>query len=100
MFAAVSYFQGAYDRYSYENWESNLEAFLSYFVLTSEQKCHYAQMRLVGESYWWWKDSRTSCQCWFSLQDLLRSRYAPHLLFTEFLETLEGIKKIIEGMTI
>jgi len=31
--------------------------------------------------------------------DLLRTRYAPHLLFTEFRETLEGIQKIIKGMT-
>ena len=51
MFAAVPYFRGAYDCYDYEDWESNLEAFFSYFVLTSEQKCHYAQMRLVGEAY-------------------------------------------------
>ena len=36
MFAAVSYFQGAYDRYGYEDWESNLEAFFNYFVLISK----------------------------------------------------------------
>ena len=30
------------------------------------------------------------------LQDLLRTRYAPHLLFTDFRETLEDIQKGIE----
>jgi len=51
MFTTVLYFRGAYDRYGYEDRESNLEAFVNYFVLTSEQKCYYAQMRLVGEAY-------------------------------------------------
>ena len=37
-------------------------------------------------------------RCWFVLQDLLHTRYAPHLLFTEFRETLEGIRKIIGDM--
>ena len=90
MYAALPYFRDSDDQYEYEKWESNLEAFFSYFVLTSEQKCCYAQMRLIGEAYWWWKDSHSSCRCWFILQDLLRTIYAPHLLFTEFRETLEA----------
>jgi len=53
MYAAIPYFWGSHDRDGYKNWESNLEAFFSYFILTSEQKCRYAQMRLVGEAYWW-----------------------------------------------
>jgi len=57
----------------------------------------YAHIRLVGEAYWWWKDSHSSCRCRFVLQGLLRIRYAPHSL-TEFWETLEGIRKIIEDM--
>ena len=32
-------FRGFYDRYGYEDWESNLETFFDYFSLTSEQKC-------------------------------------------------------------
>jgi len=55
-------------------------------------------MKLVGETYWWWKDNHCSRRCWFVLQDLLRTQYAPHFLFTELRETLEGIRKIIEGM--
>jgi len=55
-------------------------------------------MRLVGEAYWWWKDSHSSCWYSFVLQDLLRIR--PHLLFTDFKETLESFRKIIEGMVI
>jgi len=96
VFAAVPYFRGAYDHYGYEDWERNLEAFFSYFNLTSNQKCLYTQRKLDEKTYWWWKDSHSSCRCWFVLQDLLRTRYAPHLLFTEFRETLEDIQKSIE----
>ena len=32
------------------------------------------------------------------LANLLRTLYAPHLLFTEFQDTLEDIRKIIESM--
>ena len=56
-------------------------------------------MRLVEEDYWLWKGN-SSCRCWFVLQDLLGTRYAPHLLFTDFQETLEDIQKIIEDITI
>ena len=48
MYAAVPKFQGFYDRYGYEDWESNVETFFNYFSLTSEQKCLYARMKLVG----------------------------------------------------
>jgi len=67
--------------------------FFSYFHLTYNQKCQYAQRKLDEEAYWWWKDSHSSCQCWFVLQDLLRTQYVLHLLFTEFRETLEDIRK-------
>ena len=52
MFAAVFYFRGAYDRYGYEDWKRNIEAFFSYFDLTSNQKYFYAQRKLNEEAYW------------------------------------------------
>jgi len=51
-YAAISYFRGSNDHYRYENWENYLKIFFSYFSLTSKQKCHYTQMKLVGEAYW------------------------------------------------
>jgi len=51
MYEALLYFQGSNDHIEYEEWKSNLEAFFSYFILTSKQKYHYAQMRLVGQAY-------------------------------------------------
>ena len=53
MYMAVPHFWGSHNRYGYEEWESHLEEFFSYFFLISEQKYHYAQMRLVGDAYWW-----------------------------------------------
>ena len=100
MYAVLSYFRDSDDHYGYEKWESNLEGFFRYFVLTSEQKYCYAQMRLVGKASWWWKNIHSSCLCLFVLQDLFRTRYAPYLLFTEFRETLEGIWKIIGDMAV
>ena len=82
MFAVVPYFQYAYDCNGYEDWERNLEAFFSYFDLISNQKCLYAQRKLDEEPYWWWKDNYNFYRCWFVLQDLLCTRYAPHLFFT------------------
>jgi len=58
-----------------------LNNFFSYFGLTSKQKYHYAQMKLVGQAYWWWKDNHVNDQCWFVLQDYLRTLYAPHILY-------------------
>ena len=49
MYVAVPTFQGFFDHYGYENWESNLETFFNYFALTSEQKCLYVRMKLVGD---------------------------------------------------
>jgi len=34
MYAVLPYFRGSHDRDEYEKWESNLEVFFSYFVLT------------------------------------------------------------------
>ena len=51
MYATLTCFQGFDDQYGYEKWESNLEDFFSYFILTSEQKYRYAQMKLVGIAY-------------------------------------------------
>ena len=48
MYATVLTFQGFYDYYGYEDWESNLETFFNYFAQTFEQKCLYARMKLVG----------------------------------------------------
>ena len=53
MYAAIPYFGGFDDHYRYEKWKNNLEFFFSYFVLTAEQKCHYAQMKLVEKAYYW-----------------------------------------------
>ena len=52
MFASVPYFRGASDRYGYEDWKRNFEAFFSYFDLTSNQKCLYAQRKLDEVAYW------------------------------------------------
>jgi len=58
-------------------------------------------MRLVGQSLLVVeRDNHSSCRYCFVLQDLLRTQYTPHLLFTEFREILVGIRKLIEGMTI
>ena len=51
MYAALLYFRGSNNHIRYEEWKSNLEAFFNYFILTSEQKYHYAQMKLVGQVY-------------------------------------------------
>ena len=51
MHAAIPYFWSSSDHIGYENWENDLEEFFSYFVLTSEQKYHYTQMKLVGHAY-------------------------------------------------
>jgi len=53
MYAAILNFWGSNDHIGYENWENDLEEFFNYFILTSEQKYHYAQMKLVGQAYWW-----------------------------------------------
>jgi len=42
--------------------------------------------------------SHNFCRCWFVLQDLIRTRYASHLLHTEFRGTIVGIQKILEGV--
>ena len=81
MYATLPYFQDSNDHIGYEEWESNLEAFFSYFILTSKQKYHHTQMRLVGYAYLWWRDSHIDDQYWFVLQDHFRSLYAPHLLY-------------------
>ena len=48
-----AYFRGSYDHYGYKYWESQLENFLNYFDLTTEEKCRYARLRLDGEAYYW-----------------------------------------------
>jgi len=83
MYAAVPTFRGFYDRYGYEDWESNLETFFNYFSLTSEQKCLYARMKLVGEPYYWVENNHKLCRYWFLLQDFLRARYAPPIYSSE-----------------
>ena len=52
MYVALSYFWSSDNHIGYE-WRSNLEPFFSYFILTSEQKYYYVQMKLVGQAYWW-----------------------------------------------
>ena len=57
-------------RMSMKSEKNHLENFFRYFSLTPAQKCHYAQMKLAGEAYWWWKDDYIECRHWFVLQDL------------------------------
>ena len=57
MYATLLYFWGSNDHDGYEEWENHLEDFFRYFSLTSAQKCHYAQLKLAGEAYWWCEDS-------------------------------------------
>ena len=57
MYVVLSYFRGSNDQDRYERCENQLEYFFKYFSLTPAQKCHYAQMKLAGEAYWWWEDS-------------------------------------------
>ena len=49
MYAVISYFWCSNDYIEYEKWK-NLKEFFSYFVLASEQKYHYTQMKLVGQA--------------------------------------------------
>ena len=81
MYDAVPIFQGSYDLYGYEAWESNIESFFSYFALTSEQRCHYARMKLVEEPYRWVHDNYKFCRCRSRLQSFLRTWYALHLFY-------------------
>ena len=53
MYAGFSYFRGFYDQDGYEKWENHLEDFFRYFFLTLAHKCHYAQMKIAREAYWW-----------------------------------------------
>lgn len=48
IYNAILYFYGYYDLNGYENWESHLEQFFYYFLLTSKQKYNYAQLKLDG----------------------------------------------------
>jgi len=98
MYAALLYFQGSNDHDEYEKWKNQLEDFFKYFSLTPEQKCHYAQLKLAGEAYWWWEDNHIDCREWFILQDSLRTRYAPHLERPQFSDLVVEYKKILAGM--
>ena len=96
MYAALPYFRGFYDQDGYEKWENHLENFFRYFSLTPAQKCHYAQMKLVGEVYWWWEDNHIDCRDWLILQEL-HARYAPHLEGPQFSDLIAECK-ILAGM--
>jgi len=82
VYAALSCFRGSDDQYEYEKWESNLKIFFNYFILTSEQKYRYAQMKFVEKVYCWRKGSHIDYLCWFVLKDLFRVLYAPHFLYS------------------
>ena len=56
MYATLPYFRDFNNQDGHEKWENQLEDFFRYFSLTP-LKCHYAQMTLAEETYWWWKDS-------------------------------------------
>ena len=83
MYAVILTFWSFYDRYGYEDLESNLETFFNYFALASEQKCLYARMKLVGEPYYWLENNHKSCRYLFLLQDFLHARYAPPIYSSE-----------------
>ena len=103
MHAIIPYFRDSKDYDEYEKWEDRLEDFFSFFSLIHEQKCRYAQMKLIEEAYWWWEDSHIDCRYWFVLQDF-HTRYAPYLerpkfsdLVAECKELLAGVGKILES---
>jgi len=54
----------------------------SYIVLTSKQKCHYAQMELVEKAFCWRKCSHIDYRYWFVLKNL-RTLYALHFYSSE-----------------
>ena len=97
MYATLPYFQGSNDHDGYEKWENHLEDFFSYFFLTPEQNCRYAQLKLAGESYWWWEDSHINCRDWLVLQDL-RTRYASHVESSQFNDLVTECKEIFTDM--
>jgi len=51
MYATIPYFRGTNDHIGYEKLGNDLEEFFSHFILISEQKNHYAQMKL-RRAYW------------------------------------------------
>ena len=55
-------------------------------------------MKLVGKAYWWWKDSHIDCRDWFILQELLHTRYAPHLEGPQFSDQVAECKEILADM--
>jgi len=55
-------------------------------------------MKLAGEAYRWWEDSYIDCQYWLILQELLHTRYAPHLEGPQFSDMIVECKKILTGM--
>ena len=65
--------------------------------MTPKQKCHYVQMKLAGEAYWWWEDSHINCRDWLVLQDL-RTRYASHLESSQFNDLVSECKEILTDM--
>jgi len=55
-------------------------------------------MKLAGEAYWWWEDSHIDCRNWLILQELLHTRYAPHLEGPQFSDMFAECKEILTGM--
>ena len=55
-------------------------------------------MKLAGEAYWWWKDSHIDYRDWLVLQELLRTRCAPHLEGPQFSDLVAECKEILAGM--
>lgn len=60
----VPYFYRFHDRNDYENYESYLGQFFHYILLTSELEYHYAQLKLVGESFAWHVNNYKSRSGW------------------------------------
>jgi len=79
LYDTVMIFWGSYDLYGYEIWESNLESFFSYFALPSEQKCYYAQIKLVEKPYHCVKDNDKFCRCWSRLHS--SHSVCPHIFY-------------------
>jgi len=85
-------------RMSMKSEKNQLENFFRYSSSTPTQKCHYIQMKLAGEAYWWLKYNHIDFRDWLVLQELLHTRYALHLKEPQFNKLIAECKKILTGI--
>jgi len=55
-------------------------------------------MKVAEKAYWWWEDSHIDCEDWLILQELLRSRYAPHRDGPQFSDLISECKEILTSI--